>query len=141
MNKDRAIEYGFPLSALVSAIGVLLICAYTGFEWSVPFLRVGATDFLFTLDWESTKGHFGARALIVGIIVSRSIAVHARMPGALAAATFLSELPMPRVQRLFRPAIELLEGVRPTFVGDVGTIRDNEGDDRESGSNHEYDRR
>lgn len=122
MNKDKAIEYGFLLSALVSVIGVLLILAYVGYEGSALFARVPITDFLFSFDWEPTKGHFGALALIVGSILVTFCAVLIGTPLALAAAIFLSELATPRMQRLFRPAIELLAGIPSVVYGFFGIV-------------------
>jgi len=122
VNKDKAIEYGFLLSALVSVIGVLLILAYVGYEGSALFARVPITDFLFSFDWEPTKGHFGALALIVGSILVTFCAVLIGTPLALAAAIFLSELATPRMQRLFRPAIELLAGIPSVVYGFFGIV-------------------
>lgn len=122
MNKEKAIEYGFLLSALVSVIGVLLILAYVGYEGSALFARVPITDFLFSFDWEPTKGHFGALALIVGSILVTFCAVLIGTPLALAAAIFLSELATPRMQRLFRPAIELLAGIPSVVYGFFGIV-------------------
>jgi phosphate transport system permease protein len=122
VNKEKAIEYGFLLSALVSVIGVLLILAYVGYEGSALFARVPITDFLFSFDWEPTKGHFGALALIVGSILVTFCAVLIGTPLALAAAIFLSELATPRMQRLFRPAIELLAGIPSVVYGFFGIV-------------------
>lgn len=122
VDRERLIEYSFLFAAFVSVVGVALILVYVAVEGSALFAKVRVSDFLFGLDWEPTKGHFGALALIVGSFLVTFFAVVIGTPLALAAAIFLSEIASPRVARFFRPAIELLAGIPSVVYGFFGIV-------------------
>jgi phosphate transport system permease protein len=120
--RERALEYVFLLCALTAIIGVLLVFIFVSVKGFPIFQKVGVFKFLFSLDWTPSKNHFGILTFIIGSFLVTIGALALGAPMAIMTAIFLSEIAPRRVQRLVRPAVELLAGIPSVVYGFFGIM-------------------
>ncbi len=85
---------------------------------SITFFReIPLTEFLFTTTWTPlfADPQYGVLPLIAGTFVITILAVAVAIPLGLGSALYLSEYASPKVRKVFKPVLEVLEGV-PTVV-------------------------
>lgn len=114
---ERFVEYllmGCGLLTIATTLGILSTLAFetVGFLAEVPI-----TALLFDTQWTPlfADKHFGIWPLVMGTVLTSTLALSVGLPLGLLAAIFLSELSTPRVRRWAKPALEVLAGV-PTIV-------------------------
>lgn len=122
VRKEILLKYLFLLSALVAGFGVVLIFIFVGAKGFSIFGRVGLFKFLFSLNWHPTQGEFGILPMILGSFAVTLGALVLGGPLAIATAIFLSEIAPPRINRLVRPAVELLAGIPSVVYGFFGIV-------------------
>ena len=77
----------------------------------------GVFSFLFTNDWNPSKAIYGAWPLVVGTLITASIALVIGVPVAVAAALFITELAPRRVRGPLVILVELLAAVPSVVYG------------------------
>ncbi len=115
---ERAIELGLAACSLVSIVVTIGIVVVLLYEASGFFAHVSLGEFLGDTMWTPTftdNQHFGVWPLVVGTLMTATIAMSVALPFGLLAAIYLSEYAAPRTRRMLKPALELLAGV-PTIV-------------------------
>ena len=114
---DRALRW--TLGAV--AVGVLVLLVYffyTLYDESRPLLaQVGIFDFITTNDWNPAKNQYGAWALVVGTLITSTLALLMGVPVAVAVAIFSVELAPLRIKRPLTVLIELLAAVPSVVYG------------------------
>lgn len=114
---ERFVEYllmGCGLLTVATTLGILGTLAFEtiGFLSEVPI-----TALLFDTQWTPlfADKHFGIWPLVMGTVLTSTLALSVGLPFGLLAAIFLSELSTPRIRKWAKPALEVLAGV-PTIV-------------------------
>ena len=120
--KERALEVIFMLCALAAVVGALLVFVFVSVK-GLPILRhVGVTELLFSMNWTPSKSQFGILPLIIGSFLVTLGALALGAPMAILTAIFLSEVAPKSVQKIVRPAVELLAGIPSVIYGFFGLI-------------------
>jgi phosphate ABC transporter permease protein PstC len=114
---DRALRYG--LTALAAAILALIVYFFIRLagEASPAFARFGVLGFTFGNDWNVSANHFGALPLVLGTLITSSLALLIGVPVAVAAAVYISELCPRRARGAVTVLIELLAAVPSVVYG------------------------
>jgi len=120
--KERALELIFMLCALAAVIGALLVFIFVSVKGLPIFRHVGLTELLFSLNWTPSKSQFGILPLIIGSFLVTLGALALGAPMAILTAVFLSEVAPKSVQKIVRPAVELLAGIPSVIYGFFGLI-------------------
>lgn len=101
--------------AVTTAIVVSLVVPSISFFGEVP---IG--DFLFGTSWAPDFGSnatFGVLPIVVGTLAIVAIALLVAIPVGLLSAIYLSEYARPRVRRVIKPMLEVLEGIPTVAIG------------------------
>lgn len=120
--KERALELIFMLCALTAVIGAMLVFVFVSVKGLPIFRHVGLTELLFSLNWTPSKSQFGILPLIIGSFLVTIGALALGAPMAIMTAIFLSEVAPKSVQKVVRPAVELLAGIPSVIYGFFGLI-------------------
>lgn len=116
---ERAIAVALGLCAAVSvattaAIVIALLTPTVGFLAEVPL-----TDFLLGAEWAPTfaDASFGVLPIVVGTLTVVLWALAVAAPVGLLSAIYMAEYARPRVRRVLKPLLELLEGMPTVAIG------------------------
>jgi phosphate transport system permease protein len=115
--RDRVIEAGLLLAALVAVFTTLAIVIVLVVE-SLPFFRVvSIVDFLTDTMWIPlfAEPRYGILPLVAGTLVTTMVALAIAIPAGTIIAIYLSEFAPYRLRETIKPALELL-GAVPTVV-------------------------
>jgi phosphate transport system permease protein len=115
--RDRVIEAGLLLAALVAVFTTLAIVIVLVVE-SLPFFRVvSIVDFLTDTMWIPlfAEPRYGILPLVAGTLVTTLVALAVAIPCGTIIAIYLSEFAPYRLRETIKPALELL-GAVPTVV-------------------------
>ncbi|MBK6919416.1 MAG: phosphate ABC transporter permease subunit PstC [Deltaproteobacteria bacterium] len=114
---ERVIERGLLGCALISIATTAAILVVLLGESFAFFREVPLSAFLLDDQWTPlfSQQHFGIWPLVVGTLLTSTIAIAVALPFGLLAAIYLGELARPRVRTVLKPTLELLAGV-PTIV-------------------------
>lgn len=100
--------------SILTTVGILSVLA--GETWAF-FREVSLWDFLTDTEWTPlfAEKRFGIAPLLVGTLLTSTIAISVALPLGLIAAIYLSEFAAPRTRAVLKPMLELLAGI-PTIV-------------------------
>ncbi len=115
--RDRVIEAGLLLAALVAVFTTLAIVIVLVVE-SLPFFRVvSIVDFLTDTMWIPlfAEPRYGILPLVAGTLVTTLVALAVAIPCGTIIAIYLSEFAPYKLRETIKPALELL-GAVPTVV-------------------------
>jgi phosphate ABC transporter permease protein PstC len=114
---DQALRYG--LTALAVAILALISYFYVRLvgEARPAFARMGVVGFVFDNGWNVSAERFGALPLVVGTLITSSMALLIGVPVAVAAAIYATELSPLRVRAALTVLVELLAAVPSVVYG------------------------
>src|SRR5687768_6630621 len=116
-GRDRIIEAGLLLAALVAVFATLAIVFTLVYE-SLPFFQhVSVADFLTDTMWTPlfAEPRYGILPLVAGTLVTTLVALAVAIPAGTIIAIYLSEFAPHRLREAIKPALELL-GAVPTVV-------------------------
>jgi phosphate transport system permease protein len=116
-GRDRVVEAGLLLAALVAVFTTLAIVAVLVAE-SLPFFRVvSIVDFLTDTMWIPlfAEPRYGILPLVAGTLVTTLVALAVAIPCGTIIAIYLSEFAPYKLRETIKPALELL-GAVPTVV-------------------------
>lgn len=110
------------IMALSSIISLGLITFFV-FNEGLPFMiGYGITDFIFGTTWSPSNQVYGIFPMIVGSVIVTILATLVGAPIGIAVAVYLVEIAPPRVAKVIRPAIQLLEGIPSVVIGLFGMV-------------------
>src|SRR5438105_3175271 len=114
---DRALRYG--LTALAVAILALISYFFIRLvgEARPAFARAGVFGFVFNNEWNVSAERFGALPLVVGTLITSSLALVIGVPVAVATAIYTTELCPLRVRAPLTVLVELLAAVPSVVYG------------------------
>jgi len=108
--------------ALTSIISLGLI-AFFIFNEGLPFMvSYGITDFIFGTTWNPSAQVYGIFPMIVGSVIATVLAILIGAPIGIAVAVYLVEIAPPKVAKVIRPAITLMEGIPSVVIGLFGMV-------------------
>jgi len=111
----------FFLSAFVAVVSLLLITAYVFYNGAKLFTVIAMPDFLFGFDWEPVNQKlFGILPMIVSSFYVTFGSLLISIPLGIGCAIFLAEIASQPVQRIVRPAVQLLAGIPSVVYGLFG---------------------
>lgn len=85
-------------------------------------MEIGIFDFIFGKTWRPGSGSYGIFPMIVGSIYITAGAIICGVPIGILTAIFLAKFCSKRVQKLIKPAIDLLAGIPSIIYGFFGMI-------------------
>ncbi|TML75819.1 MAG: phosphate ABC transporter permease PstC, partial [Actinobacteria bacterium] len=104
------------LAALILALlAFFFIRLYV--EANPAFNRFGFFGFTFTNDWDVSRSFYGALPLLVGTLITSTIALCIGVPVAVATALFVTELCPRRLRAPLTVMVELLAAVPSVVYG------------------------
>ena len=92
---------------------------------TIDFVReVPVADFLFGTEWAPSFAdpEFGVLAIVAGTVSIVFWSLVVAIPVGLSAAIFMAEYAHPRVRKVIKPALEILEGIPTVAIGLFGLI-------------------
>jgi phosphate transport system permease protein len=115
--KERIIEWGLRLSALITVLTTIGILWVLLSQSLVFFKEVSIIEFLTAGEWTPLfeKKKFGILPLLAGTALTTFVAIAVAFPLGITIAIYLSEYATPRVRNIFKPMLEILAAV-PTVV-------------------------
>src|SRR5437016_1014634 len=115
--QDRLLRWGLTgLAALILALlAYFFIRLYV--EAQPAFSRFGFFGFTFTNDWDVSRSFYGALPLLVGTLITSTIALCIGVPVAVATALFVTELCPRRLRAPLTVMVELLAAVPSVVYG------------------------
>ena len=115
--KEKIIESILFLSAFLSIVITISIVAILAYESSGFFREVSLREFLTERQWTPlfSEPKFGIMPLVMGTVLTTSIALLVALPLGLLVAVYLSEFASHRLREFIKPTLELLAAV-PTVV-------------------------
>ena len=118
---DKLMEQFFFLSAFIAVVSLFLITAYVFYNGFKLFKTVPLVDFLFGTEWEPiTLKLFGVFPMIITSLYVTVGAVLISAPLGIACAVFLAEIAPKSIQKIVRPAVQLLAGIPSVIYGLFG---------------------
>ncbi|MFB4158290.1 phosphate ABC transporter permease subunit PstC [Geomicrobium sp. JSM 1781026] len=110
------------IMALTSVLSLGLIAFFIFME-GLPFMfNYGITEFIFGTTWDPTNQVYGIFPMIVGSVLATVLAISIGAPIGIAVAVFLVEIAPPRVAKVIRPAVQLMEGIPSVVIGLFGMV-------------------
>jgi phosphate ABC transporter permease protein PstC len=114
---DRLLKYGLTfLAALILALIVYFFVRLVG-QARPAFAHAGVLGFAFDNNWNPSAGHFGALPLVVGTLITSTLALIIGVPVAVAAAIYTTELCPKRLRTPLTVLVELLAAVPSVVYG------------------------
>lgn len=115
--KEKFIESILFLSAFLSVVITISIVAILAYESSGFFGEVSLKEFLTERQWTPlfSEPKFGIMPLVMGTVLTTSIALLVALPLGILVAVYLSEFASHRLREFIKPTLELLAAV-PTVV-------------------------
>ncbi|MFZ3115959.1 MAG: phosphate ABC transporter permease subunit PstC [Syntrophales bacterium] len=115
--KEKIIESILFLSAFLSVVITISIVAILAYESSGFFREISLKEFLTERQWTPlfSEPKFGIMPLVMGTVLTTSIALAVALPLGLLVAVYLSEFASHRLREFIKPTLELLAAV-PTVV-------------------------
>jgi len=114
---DRALKWG--LFGL--AVGILVLIGFffvrLAIEAEPAFSKFGILGFPFSNDWDVSRSTYGALPLVVGTLITSTIALVIGVPVAVATALYLTELCPRRLRGPLTILVELLAAVPSVVYG------------------------
>ncbi|MDO8720872.1 MAG: phosphate ABC transporter permease subunit PstC [Syntrophales bacterium] len=115
--KEKIIESILFLSAFLSVVITISIVAILAYESSGFFREVSLREFFTERQWTPlfSEPKFGIMPLVMGTVLTTSIALLVALPLGILVAVYLSEFASHRLREFIKPTLELLAAV-PTVV-------------------------
>jgi phosphate ABC transporter permease protein PstC len=114
---DRVLKFTLTgLACLILALIVYFFVRLVG-QARPAFAHAGVLGFAFDNNWTPSAGHFGALPLVVGTLITSTLALVIGVPIAVATAVFATELCPVRLRTPFTILVELLAAVPSVVYG------------------------
>lgn len=119
---DRSMMVLLLFFALMSIVIIFMIGVFTIRESTEAWQAVGFWNFLTGTAWHPVKGDLGILTIIVGSLLATLGSLILGLPLSLLCAIFLAEVAPDGVQKILRPAIQLLSGIPSVVYGLFGLV-------------------
>ncbi len=119
---DRVMMILLMFFAFASIVIIFMIAIFTIRESTEAWQAVGFWNFLTGAAWHPSKGDLGILTIIAGSLLATFGALVLGVPLSLACAIFLAEVAPRGVQKVLRPAIQLLSGIPSVVYGLFGLV-------------------
>ncbi|MBN2897868.1 MAG: phosphate ABC transporter permease subunit PstC [Clostridia bacterium] len=119
---EKIIEKIFLVAASISVISVLIITLFIFAKGAPAIGIVGVKEFLLGQDWEPMADIFGILPMILASFYATVGAILIGVPVGILTAVFLAEIAPIWLQRIVRPAVELLAGIPSVIYGFFGLL-------------------
>ncbi len=119
---DRSMMILLMFFALVSIVIVFMIGIFTIRESMEAWQTIGFWNFLTGTSWHPVKGEMGILTIIAGSVLATFGSLILGVPLALLCAIFLAEVAPFPIQKVLRPAIQLLAGIPSVVYGLFGMV-------------------
>jgi phosphate ABC transporter permease protein PstC len=114
---DRALKYSLTvLSGLILALIVYFFVRLVG-QAKPALAHAGVLGFAFDDNWNPSAGHFGALPLLIGTLITSTLALSIGVPVAVATALYTTELCPRRLRTPLTILVELLAAVPSVVYG------------------------
>jgi len=120
--KEGAARFLFMLTACISILAVVLICAFLFVNGIPGMAKIGAADFLSGQKWKPGSGIFGILPFILGSVYVTAGALIVGVPAGLLTAVFMSRFASKKVVKVLRPAVSLMSGIPSVVYGFFGLV-------------------
>ncbi|WP_298444414.1 phosphate ABC transporter permease subunit PstC [uncultured Ferrimonas sp.] len=118
---ERLFHGLFLLSAFIGVVSVGIIGFFLIKESVAAVQFAGVDEILFGMEW-LPPALYGIAPMIVGTLLSTSVAIVIGVPVGLLTAIFLAEIAPASLAKYMRPAIELLAGIPSVVYGFFGLV-------------------
>ncbi|CFX54704.1 Phosphate ABC transporter, permease protein PstC [Syntrophomonas zehnderi OL-4] len=122
VDVEKLIEKTLLLSAAVFVLIIALITIFIFAKGLPLFSKIGLGDFLFSNQWNPTKGFFGIGTMFIGTLLVTMGAMLWSVPIGLSSAIFMAEIAPPRIGKTLGQLVNLLAGIPSVVYGFVGLI-------------------
>src|SRR5436190_6171618 len=114
---DRALKWGLAALAtgVLALIGFFFVRLYI--EAHPAFQKFGFFGFTFTNNWDVQAQQFGALPLLVGTLITATVALLIGVPVAIATAIYTTEFCPPRYRGVLAATVDLLAAVPSVVYG------------------------
>lgn len=121
-NSEMFMKIIFLLSACVSVLAVVFICAFL-FISGIPAVKeIGLFDFLLGMHWRPGQEQYGIFPMIIGSIYVTAGAIVVGVPIGLLTAIFMAEYCPGKLYVFFKTVIDLLAGIPSIVFGFFGLM-------------------
>ncbi|ABM80492.1 phosphate ABC transporter permease subunit PstC [Hyperthermus butylicus] len=104
-----------PLGVLILALYVYI--AYVFADYSAPVIEREGVDFIFGSEWSPSRTTYQILPVLLGSMVTASIALLLALPPTLAAVVFINEYLSPRLREPVASLIDVMAGVPSVIYG------------------------
>src|SRR5215469_10344104 len=111
------VAYVITFACALTVIIVTALLVWELFEKSALPRHKFGWSFLWSSEWDSTTGQFGAAPFVYGTLVTTGLAMLIGIPLGVGAAIFLAELAPPAISSILTFMIELLAAVPSVIIG------------------------
>lgn len=118
--REKSAEGVFALCASVSVLAVALISVFIFLRGVPAMVQIGLFNFLFGMEWQPTADIYGILPMIVASLLAGVLSVALGTAIGLMTAIFMAELAPEWMNRILRPAIDLLAGIPSVVYGFFG---------------------
>lgn len=121
-RRERAAEFLFLISAMVSILAVAMICFFLFANGLPAIFKIGPLKFLTGTVWKPGNNIYGIFPMILGSIYVTAGAILVGVPVGLLTAIFMSKFCPKKLYRIMKPMIELLAGIPSVVYGFFGMV-------------------
>lgn len=119
---EKAVEKSFFSVSLFAVIGIMLIAVFIFIKGMPAIFEIGFSNFIFGRIWNPSADLFGIFPMIIASLLGTLGALIIGLPLGVLTAVLLSEIAPIWIQRLLRPAVDLLAGVPSVLYGFFGLV-------------------
>ena len=120
--KEKVMEYVFLLTAIISIVAVVLICAFL-FANGIPAMKeIGFLDFLSGTKWKPGNDKYGIFPMILGSIYVTGGALIIGVPVGVLMAVFMARFCPNKLYKILKPIVDLLAGIPSIVYGFFGLV-------------------
>ena len=120
--KEKVMEYVFLLTAIISIVAVVLICAFL-FANGIPAMKeIGFLDFLSGTKWKPGNDKYGIFPMILGSIYVTGGALIIGVPVGVVMAVFMARFCPNKLYKILKPIVDLLAGIPSIVYGFFGLV-------------------
>lgn len=120
--KEKVMEYVFLLTAIISIVAVVLICAFL-FANGIPAMKeIGFLDFLSGTKWKPGNDKYGIFPMILGSIYVTGGALIIGVPVGVLMAVFMARFCPNKLYKILKPIVDILAGIPSIVYGFFGLV-------------------
>ena len=113
--KEKAMEFVFLFTAIISIVAVALICIFL-FANGIPAMKeIGFTEFLSGTKWKPGNDKYGIFPMILGSIYVTGGALVIGVPVGILMSIFMARFCPAKLYKVLKPVVDLLAGI-PSVV-------------------------